>query len=200
MTTLLAFFNYNSENVDGRAYLYHEFPEHYVNERKVGWKRRQQGFAIGRMWLASPFQGERYYLHLLVTVVRGARSFEDLRMVDGIEFATFKGGCIALRLLADDGSGIAMFSDAPEFIPGRAFRHLLALAPQHTTIHNPLAIWEEFKGGFREDLAHLLVTDRVRVPVGGEDMEAGLAQDYGLYHIQELLNEFGKSVAEFGLP
>ena len=40
MTTLLAFFNYNSENVDGRGYLYHEFPEHYVYERKVGWKCR----------------------------------------------------------------------------------------------------------------------------------------------------------------
>ena len=200
MTTLLAFFNYNSENVDGRGYLYHEFPEHYVYERKVGWKRRQQGFAIGRMWSASPFQGERYYLRLLLTVVRGARSFEDLRTVDGIEFATFKGGCIALRLLEDDGEWIAMFRDAQEFMTGRAFRHLFALALQHTTITNPLAIWEEFKGGFCDDLAHLLVTGRVRVPVGGEDREAGLAEDYGLYHIQEFLNEFGKSVAEFGLP
>jgi len=120
--------------------------------------------------------------------------------VDEIEFATFKGACIALRLLEDDGEWIAMFRDAQEFMTGRAFRHLFALALQHTTITNPLAIWEEFKGGFCDDLAHLLVTGRVRVPVGGEDREAGLAEDYGLYHIQEFLNEFGKSVAEFGLP
>jgi len=200
MTTLLAYFNYNSENVDGRGYLYHEFREHYVYERKVGWKGRQQGFAIGRMCSASPFQGERYYLSLLLTVVRGARSFEDLRTVDGIEFATFKGGCIALRLLEDDGEWIAMFRDAQAFMTGRAFRHLFALALQHTTITNPLAIWEVFKGGFCDDLAHLLVTDRVRVPVGGEDREAGLDEDYGLYHIQVFLNEFGKSMAECGLP
>jgi len=44
------------------------------------------------------------------------------------------------------------------------------------------------------------VTGRVRVPVGGEGMGAGLAHDYGLYHIQEFLNAYGKSLLEFGLP
>jgi len=35
-STLLAFFKYNSENVDGRQYLYHEFPEHFVYVHNVG--------------------------------------------------------------------------------------------------------------------------------------------------------------------
>jgi len=106
----------------------------------VGWKRRTQRFAIGRMWSASPFMGERYYLHLLLTVVRGTKSFEDVRTVDGIEFPTFKGACIALRLLEDDGEWIAMFRDVQEFMTGRAFRHLFALALQHTTINNAHAM------------------------------------------------------------
>jgi len=72
--------------------------------------------------------GDRYYLRLLLTVVRGAKSFEDLRTVDGIQCETFKGACIALRLLEDDGEWIAMFRDAQEFMTGRAFRHLFALA------------------------------------------------------------------------
>jgi len=88
--------------------------------------------------------GERYYLRLLLTVVRGARSFEDLRTVDGIQHRFFKHACIALRLLEDDGEWIAMFRDALGFMTGRAFRHLFALTLQHTTITNPLAIWEEF--------------------------------------------------------
>jgi hypothetical protein len=200
LTTLLAFFKYNSEKADGRQYLYHEFPEHYVYERNKGWKPRTQRFSIGRMWSASPFMGERYYLRLLLTAVRGARSFEDLRTVDGIQCETFKGACIALRLLEDDGEWIAMFRDAQGFMTGRALRHLFALALQHTTITNPLAIWEEFREGFCDDLAHLLETGRVRVPVGGQGMGVGLAHDYGLYHIQEFLNEYGKSLHEFGLP
>ena len=31
-------------------------------------------------------------------------------------------------------------------------------------------------------------------------MGAGLAHDYGLYHIQNFLKEYGRSLAEFGLP
>ena len=199
-TTLLAFFKYNTENADGRAYSYHEFPEHYVYERKVGWKPRTQRFPIGRMWSASPFMGERYYLRMLLTVVRDARSFEALRTVDGIQHRFLKRACIALRLLDDDGEWIAMFRDALEFMTGRAFRHLLALALQHTTITNPLAIWEEFREGFCDDLPHLVVTGRVLVPVGGDGMGAGLADDNGLYHIQQFLNEYGRSLEEFGLP
>jgi len=199
-TTLLAFFKYNSENVDGRLYLYHEFRPHFVYVHNVGWKQRKQQFSICRMWSASPFMGERYYLRLLRTVVRGAKSFEDLRTVDGIQCETFKGACIAFRFLEDNREWIAMFRDAQEFMTGSAFRHLFALALQHTTITNPLAIWEEFRESFWDDLAHLLVTGRVIVPVGGEDMGAGLAHDYGLYHIQDFLKEYGKSLVEFDLP
>ena len=198
-STLLAFFKYNSENVDGRQYLYHECPEHFVYVPKVGWKCRKQRFSICCMWSASTFMGEHYYLCLLLTVVRGARNFEDLRTVDGILCETFKGACIALRLLEDDGEWIAMFRDAQEFMTGSTFRHLFALALQHTTITHPLAIWEEPRESLCDDLAHLLVTGRVIVPVGGEGMGAGLAHDYGLYHLQDFLKEYGRSLAEFGL-
>ena len=37
-------------------------------------------------------------------------------------------------------------------------------------------------------------------PVGREGMGAALAHDYGLYHIQEFLNEYARSLSEFGLP
>ena len=70
------------------------------------------------MWSASPFNGERYYLRLLLTVVRGGRSFQDLRTVDGVEYPTFKSACIALRLLEDDGEWIAMFRDGQAFMAG----------------------------------------------------------------------------------
>jgi len=40
----------------------------------------------------------------------------------------------------------------------------------------------------------------VIVHVAGEGMGAGLAHDYGLYHIQDFLKEYGRSLVEFGLP
>jgi len=199
-STLLAYFKYNFEKADGRQYLYHEFPLHYVYIRKQGWKVRSRGRSIGRMYSASPFVGARYYLRLLLTVVRGATSFEHLRTIDGFVHTSFKEACIALRLLEDDGEWVAMFTDAKEFMTGHALRHLFALALQHTTITNPLQIWQQFGNSFCDDLSNLLRTGRLIAPADGEAMEGELSYDYGLYHIQQLLNEYGKSLAEFGLP
>ena len=111
-------------------------------------------------------------------------------------------GCLhrGKSFLEDDGEWIAMFRDGQAFMTGRAFRHLFALSLQHTTLTNQLAICEEFKEGFCDDLAHLLVTGVVLVPAGGEDMGDGLAYGYGLFRIQEFLNEYGRSLSQFGLP
>lgn len=103
MTTLMAFFAYNAQSEDGRQYLYDEFPEHFVYRGNIiGWQERQRGTAIERLYSASPFMGERYYFRLLLTVVRGATSFENLHLVDSIVFPTFKEACIVLGLLEDN--------------------------------------------------------------------------------------------------
>jgi len=161
MTTLMAFFSYNAQHEDGRQFLYYEFPEHFVWVRKIGWKKRLRGTAVGRMYSASPFQRERYYLRLLLTVVRGATSFVNLRTVNGMVYPTFKGASIALGLLEDDGEWVALFREGAQFMTGRALRHLFALALQYTTISNPLAIWETFWPSMCDDIPHILATGRV---------------------------------------
>ncbi|OBZ81160.1 hypothetical protein A0J61_10791 [Choanephora cucurbitarum] len=62
-TTLMAWFEYNQRNVDGRSYLYQEFSEHFVfdHTNKV-WKPRKKGFAIGRMFYINPICGKPYHL------------------------------------------------------------------------------------------------------------------------------------------
>ena len=200
VTTLQAYFTYNDLNVDGREYLYHEFPLHFVYIRKQHWKRRQRGTSVGRMYSASPFMGERYYVRLLLTVVRGATSFQHLRTVDGIVYPTFKGACIALGLLEDDGEWVALFREGAQFMTGRALRHLFALALQHTTITNPLAIWEMFGYSMCDDVPHILTTGRIPVPPNAEEIEGSIDLDYGLHLIQEYLREFGQSLSEYGLP
>ena len=53
-------------------------------------------------YFTSPNSGERFYLRLLLAVVRGPTSFESLRTVDGVIYETFKVACIARGLLEDD--------------------------------------------------------------------------------------------------
>src|SRR5258708_39013586 len=55
------------------------------------------------MYAAAPASGECFYLWLLLTGIYGAISFQDLRIVDGVVYATFRQACIALGLLEDDG-------------------------------------------------------------------------------------------------
>jgi len=127
------------------------------------------------MYAASPFMGERYYLHILLTIVRGATGFEHLRTVDRVVHQTFKAACIALHLLVDDGEWVAMFRDGQEFMTGLALCHLFAMALQHTTMSNPLQIGQQFGNQFCDHLSHLLATGRVVIPVVGVDMDAELA-------------------------
>ena len=200
MTTLMRFFSYNAQNENGRQFLYYEFPEYFVWVRKIGWKKRQRGTAVGRMYSASPFQRERYYLHLLLTVVRGATSFENLRTVDDMVYPTFKDACIPFGLLEDDGEWVALFREDAQFMTGRALRYLFALALQYTTISNPHAIWETFWPSMCDDIPRILATDRVPVPPGAEEIEGRIDPDYCLYLLQQYLQEFGKSLSEYGLP
>jgi hypothetical protein len=99
-TTLTAYFEANADDgalgMEARKYTYQEFPQHFVwrvQEKK--WAIRQRDFSIGRMYFVPPTAGERFYLRTLLTVVKGATSFEDLRRYQGQEYLTFHAACIA---------------------------------------------------------------------------------------------------------
>jgi hypothetical protein len=90
-TTLTAWFKLNEDNPVARQYYYAEIPEHFVFNAKKEWKPRQHGGnnIIARMYSVSPRDQERFFLRLLLLHVRGARSFEDLRTVDGTIYESF---------------------------------------------------------------------------------------------------------------
>ncbi|KAK9839693.1 hypothetical protein WJX81_006615 [Elliptochloris bilobata] len=84
-TMLTAWMAKDREDPAARGVLYQDFPKFYV------WKKGGKTLGtppaghtvVGRIYAASPAQGERFYLRLLLTQVAGAMSFEDLRTVDG---------------------------------------------------------------------------------------------------------------------
>src|SRR5436190_9410332 len=103
-TTLTEFFTKNGEaataaangqqlNFDCRELLYQEFRIHMTWDNKHHrWKLRRNRPAniIGPMYFVGPRSGERFYLRLLLTIVKGSISFEDLRTWDGVVHPTFK--------------------------------------------------------------------------------------------------------------
>ncbi|PIA26326.1 hypothetical protein AQUCO_09500057v1, partial [Aquilegia coerulea] len=103
-SSLTAYFDWYEKNPTTKAYTYQQFPEHFrwCKDNKKWTPRVTSAFSIGRMYFANPNSGERFYLRLLLTVVKGPSSFESLYSVDGIEHKTYREACIARGLLEDD--------------------------------------------------------------------------------------------------
>jgi hypothetical protein len=100
---LMEWFKTNQESKVARSLTFDQFPQQKVwNQKLKQWIMRKRCFAIGCMYYAHPTSGGRYYLRMLLNCVKGATSYEHLRMVDGTKHNTFKYACIAMGLLTND--------------------------------------------------------------------------------------------------
>ncbi|XP_054801556.1 uncharacterized protein LOC129305588 [Prosopis cineraria] len=114
---------YNKTNEDARALTYLEFPHYYVfDKKKKIWTKRKRGFAVGRMTHASPSSREFYYLRVLLTKVKGLRSYKEIRTVENIIYPTFKSACHAMGLLEDDIEYIDAIKEAANWALGHYLR------------------------------------------------------------------------------
>jgi len=118
-----------------------------------GWEPRkaQFGKSIGRMYTVSVATGELYYLRLLLLHVKGPKSFQDLRTVDGSVHGTFKEACIAMQLLADDSQWENCILDAVTYQMPSQLRDLFAMVCVFGEPTSPLQLWETFKADLIED-------------------------------------------------
>lgn len=88
---------------DARELTYADFPTKWVwyqGERQ--WKPRKLGRCIGRIYYCNPASSEKFYLRMLLNIVRGPRSFEEIRTINSVVYPNFKTACYTLGLLDDD--------------------------------------------------------------------------------------------------
>jgi hypothetical protein len=193
MTTLTGFFACCASNEAARDFTYQEFPQHFVwNKTQKIWTPRQKGNTIGRMYIASPNSGERFYLRLLLTVVKGPTSYECLRTVNNVLHDTFKSACMARGLLEDDDEWIKCLEEAAIMRTGYQLRRLFSVILTQCMPLNPNLLWNKFAMNICDDLANKLRTIFV-IPNPTESQ----IQDYGLYLLNQLLQESGKTLADF---
>ncbi|CAG8464749.1 26665_t:CDS:2, partial [Dentiscutata erythropus] len=104
ITTLTAWFQENMENPIARIYAYVDFPSYYTwNPSHYKWTpRKTSATMIGRLYIVQPSEGERYYLRTLLSYVKGATSFDDLKTINDYICSSFKEACSYLGLLQDD--------------------------------------------------------------------------------------------------
>jgi hypothetical protein len=95
-TKLTTWFKLNRNDPTANQLIYREIPLKYVYKTS-SWTKRQP-----RMYTVGLNDQKRFYLRLLLLHVSGATSYEYLRTVDGIEYATFKESAFHRNLLDTD--------------------------------------------------------------------------------------------------
>ena len=147
----------NQADPHARTLLYIEFPEHYVwNKSEKVWTPRQRDFCIVHIHFAPPSSGERFYLHTLLTVVRGSTSFKDLRSFQDVEYSTFKEPCLACCLLEDDQEWRLCLQEASTIQTGTQLWRLFVTILAFCFPSEPQNLWNIFKHHICDDLKHCL--------------------------------------------
>jgi hypothetical protein len=189
-TQLEAFFVLCQNNDFARTLKYHEVPVHFVWQAKDrGWKRRERRGkdVIARMYTVSPGEGERFYLRILLTTVRGPVSFEALRTHNGIVYETFKEAAIAHGLLEDDGEYEACINEAKTFQSPVQLRDLFVTILVYCSPANIQRLYNINFEALCEDMRHIENDERKEAAV--------------LHCFSEKLAAYGKKLSDFpGLP
>ncbi|XP_062088611.1 uncharacterized protein LOC133795174 [Humulus lupulus] len=140
------FFALNRVDENAKKLLYKQIPEYYVwNHQHKEWTPRKTKTVIGRIVTANPFEGERYFMRILINHVRGPLSFEDLRTIEGILAPTFREAATMHGLLQRDSSLENCLHEASLYQMPSSLRRLFATILVYCNPTNPRDLWERFE-------------------------------------------------------
>ncbi|XP_074313714.1 uncharacterized protein LOC141648904 [Silene latifolia] len=162
-TMLTSFFHRNTYDIYARTLTYQQFLEHYVWHGEKGskyWTPRQKGFAIGRLVYINPSEGERYYLRLLLTNVKGPHSFNDLLSINGALCSSFRDAAYRRGLLEADNSIEQCLEEACHYQLLFVLRRLFTTLLIYCQPKSPRLLLDKFFSYLSEDFAHAFPTKK----------------------------------------
>nr|KAJ0223839.1 hypothetical protein LSAT_V11C200065090 [Lactuca sativa] len=123
----------NAINSETRELTYVEFPK--ILFGKVG-------KTIGRIHSVLPNLGEAYFLRIILNKVKGPTSFDEIRMVNGETYSSFRNACYALRLLDDNKEYIDAIKEASHAGSVFFLHFLFATLLMCNSMSKPEDTWE----------------------------------------------------------
>ena len=201
-TPLTAFFKMNQQPGStsdlARSLTYQAFPKHFVIKKdpnhpqsKIWTQCQRTSFTIGRLIYVRPTAGERFFLRTLLMTVKGPKSFDDLKTVNGSICESFHESCLRRGLLKDDNEWDMCLRDAAEIKTGSQLRHLFTTILLFCTPSEPHLLWQSFRAKICDDLRHKLYQSG-RMVVTDTDI-----YDFGLHLINNILQDSGHSLSDF---
>ncbi|KAL4600853.1 hypothetical protein ACB092_11G229700 [Castanea dentata] len=167
---------------EARELTYSEFPTKWVWHKKdKEWKLRKYGRCIGRIYYAHLASGEWFYLWMLLNVIKGPRSFEEMRTINNVVYPTFRSTCYALGLLDDDKEWHEALNHASYWASGKQLRELFVI----------MLIFCEL---LSEDILH---RQRTVLRYDNLHLDDFQLQNYALCEIEQILIKSGRSLHDF---
>ncbi|KAI5409398.1 hypothetical protein KIW84_054999 [Lathyrus oleraceus] len=93
----------NEKYEEARTLTSGHFVTKFIYDKKTRcWKPRKKGNTIRWLIWVPPTTGELLYLRMMLTVVKGTTTYEDIRKVGGTRYIRFRDACFAIGFLEDD--------------------------------------------------------------------------------------------------
>ena len=146
------------------------------------------------MYYAHPSSGERFYLRMLLNIVKGPRNFKELRTINDVTYRTYKEACYALGLLDDDKEWHDSLIEALSWASGQKLRQLFVTMLLFCEVADPLSLWESNWKLITED-----ILNRQRRILQFQELILSDDQlrNYGLYEIEKILQQYGRLLRDY---
>ncbi|KAK1650868.1 hypothetical protein QYE76_068673 [Lolium multiflorum] len=197
-TKLTEWFVANDQFPEARSLTYCDFPTEWTwDSEQRSWHRRGGGEKIGRIYYVQPNVGELYYLRMLLMIVKGATSYEDLKTYQGTTYLFFKEACAARGLLGDDTEWYHAFDEAVLWGFGARLRQLFVTMLLYCGVKNEKTFFERYWVDLADDLQYGIRLARqdpkYEVPIGQ-------LRDMLLSELESVFLKNGARIADFNLP
>jgi hypothetical protein len=180
---------------EAKELTYSDFPSKWVWHKKdKEWRLRKSGRSIGRIYYAHPGSGERFYMRMLLNVIKGPRSFQEIRIVNNVLHPTFRSACYALGLLDDDKEWHEALNHASHWASGKQLRELFVTILIFCEVADPYKLWISNWKILCEDIQH---RQRTILRYGNLHLDDFQLQNYALCDIEQILIRNGRSLREF---
>lgn len=160
-------------------------------------KKRRSGTKIDRLYFINPSVGEQYFLPVLLMIVKGAKSYKEVRTSQGIVHNTFKEACAARGLLGDDTEWCQSLEEASIWATSYQLRHLFVTMLLFCDINDERSLFEKVWLYLADDFQY-----RLRRATGDTSyiMPASDLRDNLLDELSTLLARNGSKISYFNLP
>lgn len=207
-TTLTAFFALCSRDEFAQTLIYQDVPSYFTydggifsrrikGQPVVGWPGVKEVDDIGRLYTVSPRQLECFHLRILLTHVRGPKSFQDIKTFEGHICSTYQEACRMRGLIADDEQWMKTLEESAALHLPNQMRELFAVILCQCYPSNPTELWDKFKDDLSQDILNRMRRQNPDLELQFND----LIWNEALILLEDLsLSISGKELAFYSMP